>query len=78
MLLLERALRAKRRSFSNDLTAILDEANSESSLTKERFDEKKAHFERNWDEIVNSTEGCIKLIDDGEDEKDEHTNELNY
>ena len=56
----ETALRAKQRSLSNDLPAILDEANSESGLSKERFKEKKAHFARNWEEIVSSTEGCIK------------------
>ena len=61
----ERALHAKWHSFSNDLTAILDEANSKSGLSKERFKEKKAHFEHNWEEIMRSTEGCIKLIDDG-------------
>ena len=74
----ERALQEKRWSFSNDLTTILDEANSKLGLTKERFDEKKAHFEQNWDKILNSTEVCIKLIDNGEDEKDEQTDELNY
>ena len=72
------ALRAKWCSFPNDLTEVLNEVHSESGLRKERFDEKKAYFERNWDEIVNSMEGCIKLIDDGEDEKDEQSNELNY
>ena len=74
----EWALRIKRRSFWNNLTTILNEVNLESGLTKELFEEKKAYFERNWDEIVNSTKGCIKLIDDWEDEKDKQTNELNY
>ena len=27
---------------------------------------------------MTSTEGCIKLIDDGDDEKDEQVNELNF
>ena len=76
--LTERVLRAKRRSFSKDLTTILEEDNSESGLSKERFEEKKAHFEHNWQEIVNSTEGCVKLIDDGDDNWAEQVSELNY
>ena len=70
----ERVLHAKQHSFSNDLTKILDEVNSDSSLLKEPFDERKAHFEHNWEEIVYTTEGCNRLI---EDEKDEHINKLN-
>ena len=27
---------------------------------------------------MSSTEGCIKLIDNGEDKKDKHVSELNY
>ena len=39
---------------------------------------KKAHFEWHWDEIVSYMAGRIRLIDDGDDEKDEQINELNY
>ena len=56
----------------------MDEAKSEAGLSKESFDKKKVHIEQHWDEIVTSTEGCIKLIDDGDDDKDEQVNELNY
>ena len=74
----ERAMRVKRRNFSKEIAAILDEVKSEASLSKESFDEKKVYFEQHWDEIVTSTEGCINLFDDGDDDKDEHVNELNY
>ena len=66
-----RALRAKRRIFSRELTAALDDAKFDSGLSLETFKEKENYFERTWDEIVTSTEDCINLIDDGEDQKDE-------
>ena len=37
----DRALRAKRRAFSNKLTVVLNEAKSEAGLIKEAFEEKK-------------------------------------
>ena len=38
----ERALHIKRRSFSKEITVILDEAKLEAGISKESFDEKKA------------------------------------
>ena len=64
--------------FGNDLTEVLDEAESELGLTKERFEERKAYFEQNWIDIVNTMQWCISLIDDDEEEKNELTDELNY
>ena len=72
----DRALRAKRITFSTELTLALNDANSESGLSKEAFKEKEDYFERTWDEIVTSTEDCIGWIDDGEDQKDEQIEEL--
>ena len=66
----DRALRAKRRAFSNELTAVLNEAKSEAGLNKKAFEEK-GYFEQNWAEIVTSTEDCIKLIDDGDENGEE-------
>ena len=63
-----RALRAKRRTFSKDLIAALDDVKSNFGLTKEAFNEKKDYFESAWEEIVTSTEDCVNLIDDREDE----------
>ena len=74
----ERALHIKRRNFSKELTVILNETKSEAGLNKESFDEKKVYFEQHWEEIVTSTEGCINLIDDGDDDKGKQINELNY
>ena len=73
-----RALRIKRRTFSNELTAVLNEANSETGLSKEAFKEKKDYFEHNWNEIVTSTEDCVNLIDDGEEHRDDQIEELRY
>ena len=47
-------------------------------LSKKAFKEKEDYFERNWAEIVTSTEDCINLIDDGEEQGDEQIEELNY
>ena len=74
----ERPLHVKRRNFSKDMKAILNKARSEACLNMVVFDEKKIYFEEHWEEIVTSTEGCINLIDDGDDDKDEQTNDLNY
>ena len=43
-------------------------------LSKKAFKEKEDYFERNWAEIVTSTEDCINLIDNMEEQIDE----LNY
>ena len=72
------ALRAKRRAFSNELTAVMNKAKSEAGLSKEGFEERQGYFEQNWTEIVTSTEDCVKLIDDGDDDRDEQVNELKY
>ena len=29
---------------------------------------KKEYFEKIWKEVVIATDGCVKLLDDGEDE----------
>ena len=47
-----RVLRAKRRTFSRELTAALKDAKSEFGLTKEAFNDKKDYFESAWEEIV--------------------------
>ena len=60
-----RALRAKRRAFSKES---LKDARSEVGLSKEAFIEKKAYFEQCWKEIMTSTNDCINLIDDGEEQ----------
>ena len=67
-----RALRAKRRAFSKELTVALSDAKSETGLNIEAFKKKEDHFECNWTEIVTPTEDCINLIDDGEKQGDEH------
>ena len=72
----ERALCSKRRSFTNKLTTILEEANTDLGLSKKRFEEKKALVGRYCEEIVSSTEGCIKLTK--ENEREEHISELHY
>ena len=46
-----RALRAKRRTFSKELTAALNDARSEFGLNRETFNEKKDYFEHDWEEI---------------------------
>ena len=61
-------MRGKRRSFCSEITAVINEAKSEAGLSKERFDEKKVHFEQLWSEIVTATEGCIGLLDDWDEE----------
>ena len=74
----ERALWVKRRSFCKEITTNIDEAKSEAGLSKESFDKKKVHFEQHWDEIVTTTEGCIGLLDDGEEDKEEQITDLKY
>ena len=69
----ERALRIKRRSFSKEFAAILDEVKSEVGLSKESFYKKKIYFEQHWNEIVTSAENCIGLIDNEDEYKDEQT-----
>ena len=66
----------KRRAFSNEFTAVLNEAKSETGLSKEAFKEKKEYFEHNWTEIVTSTVDCINLIDDGDEHGDDEIEEL--
>ena len=39
---------------------------------------KRVYFEEHWNEIVTSTEDCIKLIDVGDDGRDEQINKFNY
>ena len=65
-----RAPCAKRRTFYKELIAVLRNAKSMTGLSKKAFKEKEDYFERNWAEIVTSTEDCINLIDGGEDQKD--------
>ena len=74
----ERALRVKRRSFSNEITAVINEVKSEVGLSKECFYEKKIDFEQHWGEVVTATEGWVGLLDDGDDDKDDQVTELNY
>ena len=54
----------------------MNNAKSDTGLSKEAFKEKEDYFERTWDEIVTSTEDCIGLIDDGEEQGDEQIEEL--
>ena len=74
----DRALRVKRRAYSNELTAVLNKAKSEAGLSKEVFEEKKDYFEHNWTEIATSTEDCISLIDGGDEYGDNQVEELKY
>ena len=53
----ERALRIKRRNFSKEILAVINEAKSEAGLTKDVFDEKKVLFEQHWDDVVSAMEG---------------------
>ena len=57
---------------------VLNEAKSEVGLKKEVFEEKRGYFEQNRTEIVTSTEDCIKLIDDGDENREEQVIELQY
>ena len=66
-----RALRLKRRGFSNEITSFLSDASSEGGVSKEAFIEKKEYFEKIWEEIVTDAEGCVNLLDDGDDEEGE-------
>ena len=59
-----RALRQKRRAFSVEVTAFLKDAYEQKDVTLDAFHEKQRYFERLWDEVVNSMESCVKLIDD--------------
>ena len=77
-LVAERVLCVKRRSFCNKITEVSNKAKSEAGLSKEGFYEKKIYFEQHWGEIVNATKGCVGLINDGDDDKDEQVTELNY
>ena len=63
-----RALRAKRRAFSKEITESLKDARSEVWWSKEAFIEKKVYFEQCWDEIVTSTSDCINLVNDEEEQ----------
>ena len=67
-------MHVNRRNFSKEINVILNEAKSEAGLNKEIFDEKKVYFEQHWEEIVTSTEECINLIDDGDEDKGEQIN----
>ena len=69
--IVERALRIKRRNFSKEINTAINEAKSEAGLSKESFDEKKVLFEQHWDDIVSATEGCIKLLDNGDEDEEE-------
>ena len=64
-----RALRLKRRAFSNEITEFLSDASSDGRISKEAFIEKREYFEKIWEEIVISTEDCISLLDDGDDDE---------
>ena len=44
----------------------------------EGFEDIQGYFEQIWSEIVNSTEECVKLVDDGNEGRDEQVDELNY
>ena len=76
MIFLPSMYETKIRTFSKDLTVALNDAKSDFGLSKEAFNEKKDYFESAWDEIVASTEDCIKLIDDGDDQGEEQIDEL--
>ena len=64
-LVASRALRPKRRTFSNEITSFLSDASSGGGMSKEVFIEKKEYFEKIWEEIVVATDSCVKLLDDG-------------
>ena len=72
-----RALPVKRRAFSKEVTAALNDARTEVGLSKEAFNEKRTYLEHIWEEIVTSAEDCIHLIDDREEQGDEQIGELN-
>ena len=77
-LVAERALCIKRRNLSKEISAVIDEVKSEAGLTKNLCDEKKVLFDQRWDDVVSATEGCIKLLDDGDEEKKKQIIDLNY
>ena len=60
------------------MSAAINEAKSEAGLTKEAFNDKKVLFEQHWSEVISDTEGCMKLLDDGEDYKEEEITDLSY
>ena len=66
-----RALCTKRKTFSKELTTALNDDRSEFGLNNEILTRKKDYFGYTWDEIVTSTEDCIGLIDDGEEQGEE-------
>ena len=74
----DQTLHAKRRAFSNELTVVLTQAKSEAGLNKEVFEERRGYLEQNWTEIVTSTEDCIKLINDEDENGEEQVIELQY
>ena len=63
----DRALRLQRRVLRNELTAFLSDTESLNELSREDFAKQKAYFESLWQKVVASTEGCLNLIDDGDD-----------
>ena len=71
-----RALRVKRRTFSKEITAALNDARSEFGLTKEAFNEKRVYLEHHWEEVVTSPEDCIHLVDDEEEQEEEKIEEV--
>ena len=71
-----RVLRVKRRAFSREITSFLNDVRSGVGVSKEAFNEKRDYFENIWEEIVATTEGCINLVDDGDDEGEEIIEEL--
>ena len=62
-----RALRLKRRAFSNEITAFLQSAKSDTPPAITEFRERQVYFAKLWDNVVTSTEDCIKLIHEDED-----------
>ena len=71
-----RALRLKRRAFSNEITAFLQSAKSDTPPAITEFRERQIHFKNLWDNVVTSTEDCIKLIHEDEDSDGEEARVL--
>ena len=73
----ERASRLKRRCFAKGIKAILDELKSDGGLSKTDFENKKEYFSETYENVVTSTEGCIKMLDDDYGDKEEEIRTLN-
>ena len=64
----DRALRVQRRVLRKELTAFLGDTESLNELSREDFAKRKEYFEGLWKKVVASTESCLNLIDNGDDE----------